>query len=692
MNSSPLKPQTRTSLIDRLLLPAIVGLTTAICVLILWQRLVTQQSDEMQTVTRAQALVVKNKLESELNSRILPLELLRERWQVRGYQNDADFQSDAALVVNLYPVYQAIEWVDPTFHVRWAMPQQQTEAGIDGVADENRRITLLAAKDSGRVMITHEVDWGPDRRGLFVCVPAYTGENLAGFVLGAFLYQNLFNSILQGVSQNYGIALYDGGQEIYNRAKSAPSAQAQEEDIDFQQLTWRAKVWPNPEILAFTRSPLPQVTFVGGLLMAGLLAFVVYMAETAALQARQVKIGNEKLKREIAGREQTEEALRHAQKMEAVGRLAGGVAHDFNNLLMVIGGQASLLLSGFGPLNPARQGLREIVKASDRASKLTRQLLAFSRKQVLQPKVLDLNNLVTHLAEWLPPALGEDIRLHLDLEPTLGRVKADASQIEQVIMNLVFNARDAMPHGGELAILTANTHLDESWAHGDSEVKPGPHVMLTVRDTGLGMDSETQLHIFEPFFSTKDRGKGTGLGLATVYGTVRQSGGCITVSSQLGEGTTVQIYFPQVMEAIEVREERPAFPPALHGSEKILVVEDDDAVRRMTLEFLKISGYTVFEAKSGEEAVQFVAQHPEEIDLVLTDVIMPGLTGRELGERLLRLHPNLTILYMSAHTEDIIVNHDMLGRGMPFIEKPFSPDELAGKVRAILDANRKTLL
>jgi signal transduction histidine kinase len=423
------------------------------------------------------------------------------------------------------------------------------------------------------------------------------------------------------------------------------------------------------------------------MLLAALLAFAVSMAEAAHLQARQVEATNKELKREIASREQTEEALRQAQKMEAVGRLAGGVAHNFNNLLMVIRGHAALSLNRVNSDHPLRRELNEIVNTTDRASSLTRQLLAFSRKQMLQLRVLDLNTLVTQMAELLPPVLGEDIHLIMDLDPQLGRVKTDAAQVEQVIMNLVFNARDAMPAGGDLTITTANTHLDEAWVHLHPEVQPGSYVVLAVRDTGHGMDQDTQARMFDPFFTTKDRNKGTGLGLSTVYGTINQSGGSVTVSSKPGEGTTIQIFLPSVEETIQTVELAEECPGASYGEETILVVEDDDAVRRMIREFLTIKGYTVKEARSGAEAIEFLRNHAEPIDLVLTDVIMPGMKGRELGGRLAALRTGIKILYMSAHTEETIMDLDMIAPGTAFIEKPFSPEELASKVREVLVAN-----
>src|SRR5262249_38745185 len=400
------------------------------------------------------------------------------------------------------------------------------------------------------------------------------------FLLGMIRYQEMLPSILEDIAQDYWVEVYDGGEQVYSRAgASGPREEpwAQETQVKFQQLTWRVRVWPKPEALAYAQSFLPQVALAGGILMAGLLAFAVYLAETSQLRAREVASANRELKRQIAGREEAEEALRQAQKMEAVGRLAGGIAHDFNKLLMGIRGRAALSLNSLGLESSLRRERGEDLEAVGRASSVARQLLAFSRKQVLQPRVLNLNALVSQMEELLPPMLGEDIHLVMDLDPRLGQVRADPGQMEQVTMNLVFNARDAMPGGGELTIQTRNAELDETFAHRHAGVRPGPHVMLAVRDTGRGMDDEIQPHIFEPFFTTKDRSKGTGLGLATVYGTVTQSGGCVTVSSQLGQGTTIQIYFPRVEETIEVIETPKARPESLEGGETILVVEDDDA-------------------------------------------------------------------------------------------------------------------
>jgi signal transduction histidine kinase len=682
----------RTSFIDRLLLPAIFGLSTIVVALVLWQLLVTHRIVEIQAAAREQASFVKTKTESELRARVLPLERLAGRWQGRSPSDEQEMESDAGLVMSGYPAYQAIEWVDPAFHVLWVAPEKENEAdiGADLGAVPGLRATFESADHSSNTMVTPRVNLRQGGRGFLVCVPVHSGKKLSGFLVGVFRYQELLSSILEDVAPDYWVAVYDGNEVVYRRAMAQPPQEGryvQDANIEFQQLTWRALVWPKAGAVAYARSVLPSVVFGGGILMALMLAFAVYMAETAQLNVKKLGATNRELEREIVGREQAEEALRHAQKMEAIGRLAGGVAHDFNNLLMVIRGRAALSQNSVGLGSPLRRELSEIVKAADRASSLTRKLLAFGRKQVLQPRVLDLNGLVTQVTELLPPVLGEDIKLSLDLEPELGRVKADFAQLEQVIMNLVFNARDAMPGGGDLTIQTANCDLDAAWARNHPGVQAGPHVMLAVRDTGHGMDEKTQSHLFEPFFTTKDTSKGTGLGLATVYGTVNQSGGCITVSSKVGVGTVFQIYLPRVEGPVEFVEAPKPIVRSLEGEERILVVEDDDAVRRMTCEFLKIRGYTVIEARSAADAIQWMESHDETIDLVLTDVVMPGMKGRELIERLAKLRSKLNVLYMSAYTEDDAINIGILSPGTAFIEKPFSPDELAGKVRNVLSGN-----
>ncbi|HXV44800.1 MAG TPA: ATP-binding protein, partial [Anaerolineae bacterium] len=389
---------------------------------------------------------------------------------------------------------------------------------------------------------------------------------------------------------------------------------------------------------------------------------------------------------DITQRKQLEEQFHQSQKMEAIGRLAGGVAHDFNNLLTVINGYSELLLyRHLDGTSPLRRYIEEIKKAGERAASLTGQLLAFSRKQVLQPQIIDLNTVVADIDKMLRRLIGEDIDLVTAPGAESGSVKADPGQIEQVIMNLVVNARDAMPHGGNLTVGTANVTLDETYTRGIVGLEPGPHVVLMVKDTGSGMDPEILSHIFEPFFTTKEKQKGTGLGLATVYGIVTQSGGYIDVSSKVGAGTTFKVYLPQVDQQVELSKPEQS-TEAPHGQETILLVEDEDLVRDLTRTVLLEHGYRVLEASGGSQALSISEQYQNPIDLLATDVVMPHMSGRELAERLLLLRPDIKILYMSGYTDDIIVHHGLADPSITFLQKPFTPAELAHKVREVLDS------
>jgi PAS domain S-box-containing protein len=389
---------------------------------------------------------------------------------------------------------------------------------------------------------------------------------------------------------------------------------------------------------------------------------------------------------DITERRQLEEQLRQAVKMEAVGRLAGGVAHDFNNLLTAIIGSADLLLEDLDPASRAREDVNEIRRAGDRAAQLTRQLLAFSRQQPLTPRVIDVNALVADMDRLLRRLIGEDVDLRTVLAPDLGAVRADAGQLEQVIMNLAVNARDAMPGGGKLTIETTNTELDEGYAREHATVRPGPCVLLTVSDTGTGMDRETVSHIFEPFFTTKELGKGTGLGLATVYGIVKQSGGHVWVYSEPGHGTTFKIYLPRVSEPVDGATPVAAGPATLQGTETVLLVEDEAPVRELARRMLEAKGYQVLAAANPADALTLVAGHPEPIQLLVTDVIMPGIDGRELARNLQQARPGLRVLYLSGYANEAIVHRGVLDAGVAFLQKPFTPDTLSRKVRAVLDA------
>jgi signal transduction histidine kinase/CheY-like chemotaxis protein len=384
-----------------------------------------------------------------------------------------------------------------------------------------------------------------------------------------------------------------------------------------------------------------------------------------------------------------EEQLRQAQKMEAVGRLAGGIAHDFNNLLTAIMGYSQLLLRKLSEDHPLRRYAVEIHQGGERASRLTGQLLAFSRKQVLQPKVLDLNAILTGLTLMLRRLLGEQIHMETRLAADLGMVKADPGQIEQVILNLVVNARDAMAHGGRMTIETANVTLDELSAAIHGEVKAGDYVLLSVTDTGCGMEPDTLQHIFEPFFTTKGRDKGTGLGLATVYGIVRQSGGGVEVMSKPGSGSTFVIYLPRAVETVP-RPVVTAVTGPLAGSETVLLVEDEDAVRSLAAQVLDQHGFKVLEARNGEEALAAAERWPGKVHLLVTDVVMPGMSGPEVAERLGKRQAELRVLYISGYTDNAINDGTVLEAGTGYLQKPFSTDALLHKVRSILDATAHT--
>ena len=390
---------------------------------------------------------------------------------------------------------------------------------------------------------------------------------------------------------------------------------------------------------------------------------------------------------DITERRGLEQQLRQAQKMEAIGRLAGGIAHDFNNLLMVISGYSEFLLERLGPDLSLRGPAQEIANAAQRATSLTRQLLAFSRKQMLAPKVLDLNEVVTENLKMLTRMIGEDIDLVMVPTPTIGAVRADPGQIDQVIMNLAVNARDAMPEGGKLTIETSNVYLDENFARTHAPLEAGDYVMLAISDTGLGMDLETQSRIFEPFFTTKGA-KGTGLGLSTVYGIVKQSGAYIFVESQPNRGTTFRTYFPRVdgKEDAVAAQEALGFPRPQRGQETILLVEDEVNLRRLARQYLETQGYKILEAEDGAAALQIVEGHKGQIDLLLTDVVMPGMNGRELAVAISSALPDIRVVYMSGYTENAIGHNGTLDAGINLLQKPFSLPALKDKVREVLDS------
>jgi signal transduction histidine kinase len=389
---------------------------------------------------------------------------------------------------------------------------------------------------------------------------------------------------------------------------------------------------------------------------------------------------------DVTERHRVQQRASQAERIAALGRLTGGVAHDFNNLLTAIIGYSDLIHRRLDRIDPMKGEVEEILKAARRAAELTGQLLAFSRAQVLQPKVIDLNRILIDISPMLRRVIGEDIRFATNLSESLGCVKADPGQIEQVIINLAVNARDAMPKGGQLTVETANVDLDDSFHMAHPSTEPGSYIMMSISDTGHGIDKQILPHIFEPFFTTKTSAKGTGLGLATVYGIVKQSGGTVSVDSEPGRGTTFKVYLPRVFEVIEGSDSRAAAQESLKGKETILIVEDEGAVRMLVRRILETQGYNVLEAFDAQNALQLLSRYKGTIHLMITDVVMPNMSGRELVQHLRDSANEIPVLYMSGYTDDAMENHGIFEPGIPFLQKPFTPDSLSRKVREVLDA------
>ena len=683
------KPQ---GFVDRLLLPLAIGLGAVVVVLGIYQWLLGQQQTKVQSVANSELLFIKNKTESELRSRISILEYLAKVLNAKRPPDLEEWESNTALVMSASPGLNATVWIDGDFRVLRVAHKRPSDAQLifDFRSDERSRTVLESAARQQVTLVSHSIRLNNGESGFLVCVPMVTDGSFQGALVAIFSYEELLGPILNDVARDDFVSAYEDRERIYSRMDdSQPVSDITPlvANASIDQLTWQVQVSPKPETLARAQSILPALILVAGLQMAALLAFTTYSVERARYRARELAAAHEQLKDQIAEREKVEEQLRHAHKMEAVGQLAGGVAHSFNNLLLVIRGHAELLLDSVNFGESLKRYPREILKAADNASTLTRQLLAFSRKQILQSKAVDLNTLISQTAVLLPPLLGPDIHLSLSLDPDLWQVKADPGQMEQVVMNLVVNARDAMPLGGDLEIATANVECDAVEQPG----RPVKGVILSVKDNGCGMDERTRSRIFEPFFSTKEKGKGTGLGLSMVYGTVQQSGGSIKVLTEPGRGTTIRICLPRD------EEEKPAAvcqpvqrseAAASASVETVLLVDDEDGVRHIAREFLKIKGYSVLEAGEAREAMRIAAQHTGPIHVMLTDIVMPGVKGEELAEQIRAVRPDLKVLYMSAYTEDAVLNLGILAPGTNFIEKPFGIDDLARKVREVLHGRK----
>ena len=512
----------------------------------------------------------------------------------------------------------------------------------------------------------------------------------AGLLLASLLVVSwvAFGGRIPGTEAHYPLAFVPIPWLVWAAFRFGPRGAASAVILTSAIAIWAAVHGVGPFVQSSVNESLLLLQAFVGIVAVTILTMAAAVAERRDAEAR-LRTAHDGLEARVEERTrelvQVNEQLRQAQKMEAIGRLAGGVAHDFNNLLSVVAGRSQLLLLHLAPHDPNRRDVELIQKSAERAAKLTRQLLAFSRKQVLAPKVVDLSAVVTAVEPFLRRLLGEDIELAVSSHEGLGRVRADPGQIEQVVLNLAINARDAMPRGGRLTIETTNVELDETYARHRAEVRPGPHVMLAVTDTGVGMDAATLARLFEPFFTTKEPGTGTGLGLATVYGIVKQSGGHVAVSSEAGHGATFKVYLPRIETALEAGKDAPAAMPAARGSETVLLVEDEPDVRELAEDVLKTWGYTVLKAGDPVEALGLARRHDGPIHLLMTDLIMPGMDGRGLADRLLVDRPAMKLLFVSGYADALIIHHEGLDAGAPFLQKPFTPDALVRRVRDVLD-------
>jgi signal transduction histidine kinase len=573
------------------------------------------------------------------------------------------------------------------------MPEEADSSGVPQprLAAE-RAAVALTARTTGQVSTGAPIF---RTSGVPVIVSAAPTARGASAVVGESSLPSLLHTALEADRDDYSFALYADGRELYARTHGPRAIEAmwgEDALLGDAGTGWRLRVWPTETELAWRNSHLPEaVLFVGALFALGI-AGTIGLYQTADRRAHALSRANRRLENEIHERERAQEALersedqlRQSQKMEAVGRLAGGIAHDFNNLLTAINGYADFLLDDIDRNDPRRDDVREIKKAATRAGALTTQLLAFSRRQIRQPRSLDLNALLTDLERMLCRVIGEDVSIDWRPSAQLGSVRADPSEIEQVLLNLVVNAGDAMPNGGTIVVTTGTESFVGPTAR--PGMTEGRYVRLRVCDTGMGMDAATKARIFEPFFTTKEAGKGTGLGLSTVYAVVENLHGTIDVDSTLRKGTTFTVYLPQHDEPAEILATGTLTTLAPRGDETVLLVEDEEAVRALGARILERHGYTVLEARNGRDALAVAAQHGGPIDLLLTDVVMPEMGGKQLAEALVARDSTLRVLFVSGYTDGDISRRGELDRCTAFLQKPFTASGLLGRVREVLDGN-----
>ncbi len=653
--------------------------------------LLTQRREDAESrrLIGVKARTLATVVSERLRERNKELERLAHTWP-KG-SPDPDVWDSEALHVIQTGAFRSLAWIDANDHVVAAVPDERIvlTAPDAALAAQHVLVTGLA-RSSGRLTNSTPV---VASSGVPVVISAAPVVNGQAVIVGETGLSTLLRRALETEeAAGYSVSVFVGSQLLFSRVLGEHALEqkwAQDVAVGDAGSEWHLRAWPASEELARRDSRLPESLFFIGTLFAVTIAFMMQMYQTAERRAHALSRANRLLESEIKGRERAQEALerseeqlRQSQKMEAVGRLAGGVAHDFNNLLTAINGYADFLLADIDRTDPRRDDVREIKKAATRAGALTAQLLAFSRRQIRQPRPLDLNAVLSGLDRMLRRVIGEDVKIDWNPAERLGSVLADPSEIEQVMLNLIVNASDAMPNGGTITVRTSCTTFDDD-SH--PQLGQGRYVCLSVRDTGVGMDADTRSRIFEPFFTTKEAGKGTGLGLSTVYAIVEGLHGAVDVESTVGVGTSFIVHLPLQEAPAESLTSGTLATIAPRGIETVLLVEDEEGVRALGSRILERHGYTVLEARNGREALSLVSQHGGPIDLLLTDVVMPEMGGKQLANAMLERDTAIRVLFMSGYTDGDISRRGELDPNTAFLQKPFSARALLSRVREVLD-------
>lgn len=697
---SPIRRPLRTWLI-----PIALLLTLASSGYLVWQHEMTHEDSHIRRHTADVSDQAVRRLQTFVSSHLKPAKIFARRWshhERRDYSQQR-FHNFATELHSALPGYHRIHFVTPDLHRRWTVPQGSQPPGrLTGAV---YRQTLALARQSRQIVISKPARIHGRRSGFIAAVALRRQDELLGYLVIDILADVLIGECFhERIRSEFDLWIDANGVRLFGPTRSGlldgkRSSYRVSRRFDVLGHRWQLTMVPRYASASAEHQAHIQVLLLGIALALGLslMAFLLLRQVDLHRAARDRALVAVKARDSMERQKSFVEAqLLQAQKMEAVGLLAGGVAHDFNNLLTIVRVHCDLLAKELADNPPRFDSVGKIQRAAGRATELTSQLLAFSRRQVLQPRVLNINSVVDEVSQVLERSLGENIELVVDMAPTLWPIKVDPGQVQQVILNLAINARDAMPKGGALTMETSNVVLEREYCDRHADVTSGEYVLLSISDTGEGMSEETRARIFEPFFTTKDLGKGTGLGLSTVYGIVRQSGGQIWVYSEVGKGTTFKTYLPRCHDGEQPSTDAPAEPagtppPAVskRPRETVLVVEDDAEVRQSVVDVLTAVGYTVLDAPGFDEAIDTSRNHAGAIDLLLTDVVLPGKSGKVVAGGIVREHPGIKVLYMSGYTDNAIVHHGILEPGTAFLAKPFTPNVLTRKIREVLDGPDK---